>query len=342
MDTVLYLGGYTPDTGGSGAGIVTVRRVDGRLRVVAVTEASGPSFLAAHPRLPVLYAVHERPDGGVGAFAVDADRLTPLGGRSSGGRLPCHLAVDPAGRRLAVANYGDGTLTVHGLDADGRLDGPVWTLRSGGCGPDPERQAGPHPHQAVFTPDGLLLVVDLGTDQIRRYRIGGTVEPHPDGPVAVRPGSGPRHLTGDGAGRWYVSNELDGTVAAYRVAADGTWHETDRVPASTSTAENLPSHVELSAGYLFVGNRGPDSISVFTVEGDRLYRVGEVSSGGHWPRHFAIDGDRLYVANERSGTVAVLARRDGSGRLELTGEVLVAPSPTCVLPAVGPGRSCLL
>ena len=48
MAEVAYIGGYTPDTGGSGTGITLVEL--GSLARLGETAASGPSFLAAHPR----------------------------------------------------------------------------------------------------------------------------------------------------------------------------------------------------------------------------------------------------------------------------------------------------
>src|SRR5262245_2999087 len=69
---LLYIGGYTPDTGGAGTGLTVVRREGGGgLKALAETAAPGPSFLALHPRLPVLYAVLEREEGGVAAYSAD-------------------------------------------------------------------------------------------------------------------------------------------------------------------------------------------------------------------------------------------------------------------------------
>jgi 6-phosphogluconolactonase (cycloisomerase 2 family) len=61
-------------------------------------------------------------------------------------------------------------------------------------------------------------------------------------------------------------------------------------------------------------------------------RVGEVSTGGAWPRHFAIVDRFLYVANERSHTVVTFALDPATGMPVPTGDVLPTPSPTCVLP----------
>ncbi|TDC03149.1 lactonase family protein [Nonomuraea longispora] len=295
----LYIGGYGP-------GIVTV---GGDL-----TRVAAPSFLAAHPTLPVLYAVGELERGWLTAYTMGEEGLRPLDERPSEGDSPCHVAVDPTGTLLAAANYGDGTAVLYHLDSRGAFEGEPIVLRHEGSGPDPDRQAGPHAHEAVFH-DGLLHVSDLGTDEIRRYRPDGT----PLEPITMEPGTGPRHFAFAGS-RLYVAGELAGTV---------TLLEGERrtvVPASGRQGENAPSHLELAVGYVYVANRGPDTITVLR---DDLSVVAEVPSGGDWPRHFAIDGDRMYVANQRSGSVNVLTLKDGVP--EPAGQVCEVESPACVL-----------
>ncbi|MET8158478.1 lactonase family protein [Sphaerisporangium sp. NPDC005289] len=329
---LLYIGGYTPATGGTGPGLSVVRReADGALRALAETEAPGPSFLALHPRLPVLYAALECEEGGVAAYSADPQGPAPLADGTSGGSYPCHLAVDPTGTWLAVANYGDGTVAVYRLGSSGLFQGPPKLFPHEGHGPDPARQAEPHAHQAVFGPGAVLHVTDLGTDEVRRHLLGGGPAEHPEGPVRLKPGSGPRHMV-HREGRWYVGCELDGTVAVY----DASWRELARTPASHVTGPNYVSHVELSADgrHLYVANRGPDTIGVFEVgpeggEPAALTQVAEVGSGGLWPRHFAVAGERMYVANQRSDAVATFELRDGIP--VPTGEVYKIGSPSCVL-----------
>ncbi|GII59960.1 hypothetical protein Skr01_00450 [Sphaerisporangium krabiense] len=327
-DDVLYIGGYTPDTGGSGTGLTVVRRENGALTALAEVAASGPSFLALHPRLPVLYAVLEREQGGVAAYSADARGPRPLADGTSGGSYPCHLAVDPTGSWLAVANYGDGTVAIYHLGENGLFDGPPRLFPHQGHGPDPARQAEPHAHQATFGPGRVLHVTDLGTDEVRRVILGTEPEPHPEGPAHLPPGSGPRHMVHH-EGRWYVVGELDGMITVL----DADWRVAARVPASGASGQNHPSHVEVSPDgrHLYVANRGPDTIAVFSLDGEAPSLVAESGAGGLWPRHFAVAGDRMYVANQRSDSVATLALRDGVP--EVTGEEFKVGSPSSVLVA---------
>ncbi|MFG1701758.1 lactonase family protein [Nonomuraea sp. M3C6] len=292
--------------GGYGPGIVTI---GGEL-----TRVAAPSFLAAHPSLPVLYAVGELERGWLTAYEA-GETLAPLDERPSEGHSPCHVAVDPTGSLLAAANYGDGTAILYPLDSRGAFEGDPIVLPHEGSGPNPDRQQGPHAHQAVFH-DDILHVSDLGTDEIRRYQYDGTALE----PITLHPGTGPRHFAFSGS-RLYVAGELDGTVTLI----DGDWHTV--APASRHEDENNPSHLQLDGDLVYVANRGPNTISV--LRADDLSPVAEVSSGGDWPRHFAIDGDRLYVANQHSDAVTTFALKDGVP--EPVGQAYEVESPACVL-----------
>lgn len=297
----LYIGGYGP-------GIVTP---GGEL-----TRLASPSFLAAHPTLPVLYAVGELARGWLTALSIAEGGLRPLAERSSEGHSPCHVAVHPSGELLAVTNYGDGTASVHRLDPRGAFTGEPIVLRHEGTGPVADRQECSHAHQAVFHED-VLHVTDLGTDEIRRYALDGT----PLEPITLPPGTGPRHMVVDDS-RLYVVGELDGAV--HVLEGDD---RTASAPASRADGPNQPSHLDLAGGLLYVGNRGPDTVSV--LRADDLTHVAEVPSGGRWPRHFAIGGEFMYVANQHSGTVAVFALE--AGVPAPTGQAYEVESPACVL-----------
>lgn len=97
-------------------------------------EYNRPGFLALHPEKPILYST-----GGnntVAGFTIgEGNSLTLLGSASSGGNGSCHLAIDPSGQTLAVANYGDGSVVTIRLDAEGKPGKPVSQIEIEGSGP---------------------------------------------------------------------------------------------------------------------------------------------------------------------------------------------------------------
>ncbi|PZF92174.1 lactonase family protein [Micromonospora deserti] len=338
--TIVHIGGYTAHSGGRGAGIVAARRdpVTGELTplgTVAVT--ASPSFLARHPRLPVLYAVNELATGEISAFRVGPDGgLAALGTRPTGDAEPCHLAVAPDGGHLFVANYG-GSVAVFPLDPQGVPGERSDLVRHEGHGPDPGRQERAHTHMVNPDPNGgPLLAVDLGTDSVYRYDLdAATGRLVPRAPrVRTAPGSGPRHLARHPDGRrcWLVG-ELDGSVAAYELT-DGALHQRGRVEASERPGHVQPSEVAVGADgrFLYLANRGVGTVSVFALDGELPRLVAEVDTGGEWPRHFALTGEHLYVADERADMVRVFRVDRAAGVPVPVGEPVPVPSPTCVLP----------
>lgn len=332
----IYVGAYTPE-GRGGIGCFEQDPLSGALAEVhPVVPATDPSFLAWSPTGPGFYAVSESA-GGVLAFArTGGGPLTPLSEEWTGGTDPCHLTVDPSGRYLVTANYGDGSVSVHPLDADGSL-GPrrdLVTFR--GSGPHPERQTGPHAHMIAYRPGGgSFFVTDLGTDTIHEYALSPDGTARPIGATSLRPGCGPRHLAfHPSAALAYVTGELDATVTVCEVLAEGL-RPIDAVPATVDdfSDENLPSHLAVSSDgrFVYAASRGPNCITAYAVDGEKLRPLFDTPTGGKWPRHFAAIGDFLYVANQDSATVTALRVDPESGGL---GEATVAarfPNPTCIL-----------
>lgn len=336
---LLLVGGYTPPMG-AGQGIRLVREFDGELAdrgVLAATES--PSFLAVSADGERLYAVNETDPGRVSAFGRTGSRAEPglqsLGSQATGGAHPCHLALHPSGRLLAVANYSSGSVAIHPLDDDGAVRPHEQLLRLHGNGPNAGRQDGPHAHQVSFAAGGDdLTVADLGSDRLWRYhhRAGGYALVDE---VSLPAGSGARQLLLDpAAGRGYVLGELDNSVSTLE------WRLPARLLSSVAGhAEPLASGA-LSAGLIFgprpgllyASHRGADRITVLRQDGDGLTPVADFDSYGRSPRHLALAGGRLYIANQLSHTLAGVPVTRDTGLPAGPVSLLELPSPSCVLP----------
>jgi 6-phosphogluconolactonase len=315
----LIVGGYSGEKG-NGAGLTVLE--DGN--VVATVPAESPSWIARHPELPVLYAVAETDDGEVHAWRLeDGVPAQDLGCGKTGGSEPAHLAVDETGRFLITANYSGGSISVHLLGPDGSIGERTDLVRHELHGEHP-RQAGAHPHMIRVTPGGIL-VIDLGGDAIYRYRLrdDGTLEQ--TNLFRAPPGSGPRHglRLGD---RYYVTAELSGELLVFEL--DGQLAGVQ--PASAGRGPNQPSELAGNDSFLYVANRGPNTVSVFAL-GDGLPEYRTEVAVGDWPRHIALDGGTLYVANERSHDVMAMTIDPGTGVPALV-QTIAVPSPTVVLP----------
>ena len=335
----VFVGCYTPEGGGKGEGIALLHRdpKTGDLTGYGVVAATrSPSFLAAHPSLPVLYAANELDAGSVSAFSVAADgTLAELAVRATGGSHPCHLAVTADGRHLLAANYASGSVSVHPLDPAGVPGERYGLLELDGRGPDPQRQEGPHAHMVAPDPAGPgVLVVDLGSDRVWRCRldpVSGRLTGLAPALVAA-PGTGPRHLLRSADGTLLLVGELGADLSWYRPGADGLERLGDTA-ASAAEGTVYPSELAMSSDgrFVYVANRGPNTLSVFAWSDRVATLVAEVPTGGDWPRHLLLIDDHLYVANERSHTVTVFRLDPQTGVPVAQGEPIAAPSPTCVL-----------
>lgn len=341
----VYLGGYTHDRGRS-QGVEGFEWTSGdgaslRLTEFAPLALPSPTYLIAHPKRPILYAVTETSPTQVYEIATSGDgglkAQSVLTLRGHGG---CHLSFDETGRFLLVAHYGDGSLSSVALGSDGRLEREVDFHHFQGRGSDPDRQESAHAHQAVAF-ESVVYVADLGSDCIHRLRLDpeGKLTVAAD-PVALPAGSGPRHLVIDD-GYLVIACELSSELWLAR--RDGQdWQWIAATPTSGVHQRSYPSALIARGDDLFVANRGADTFAVFSLNRDAetLTMRAEVSTGGEWPRDLAISGDRLWVANQNSDTVTVftrgnLRRADGTDGVDT--EVwtldfeLPSPSPACIV-----------
>ncbi len=345
---ILHIGCYTRESGGTGEGVTAVERDPhtGALTSigpiatydVAVVPRRAPDAARAvrGQRGRIRHGQRLADQREAGRRRGRAAAGEPLAAGATGGDSPCHLAVTSDGQHLISTNYASGSISVHRIDPTGAIGARTDLLVHDGHGPDPERQVSAHAHMISIDPrGGPAHVVDLGTDAIYPYVLdaGRLV---PSGPrVHVRAGTGPRHLARHPDGRRvYVVGELDPTITVFEVDAHG-WHERHRVPSSARDGLRQPSEIVVRADgrFLYVANRGVDTVSAFALDGAAPALVDEVDCQGVWPRHLAIVGEHLYVANERSHSIAVFDVDGASGKLSATGYPYPSPSPTCVLRA---------
>jgi 6-phosphogluconolactonase len=331
----LYVGSY-----GHGIGRLAVDPVTGLPAAGDVVDTPQPSYLALSPDRRTLYAANEQPAGTVSAFAIRAGQpARPLGTRSSNGADPCYVHVHPDGRHLLTANYSSGTVAVHPIRPDGSLGEASDVVRHTGSGPDQERQQGPHAHKVLTDVAGRFVhAVDLGADTVFGYRLkGGTLVPA--GALKLPPGSGPRHLSFHPSGTVaYLTQELTSTLTVLRYdPVRGRLTPAQTLPtAPRGDVRNYPSEVVVSRDgrFVYVANRGHNSIATFTAAGDRVTARGTVPCGGNWPRHiaFGVDGRFLYVANQLSDQVGTLRVDPRTGALTPAGPAFATGTPTMVLP----------
>lgn len=356
--TLVYAGTYT---GPKSKGIYLYRlqttNLDVSQNITLVplglaAETPNPSFLELDIKRRLVFAVNEldqfegSPGGAVSSFAIDRDsgKLTLLSRRPSRGAGPCHLALDKTGRYLIVANYGGGSVAVLPVEADGTLGEATDFAQHTGKSVHPQRQQRPHPHSVTLDPaNRFAFVCDLGLDKVLAYRLDaerGKLAPADPPFAGVKPGSGPRHMVFRPDGRFaYVINELTSTVNAFaydpRAGAMSAIQSVSTLPEYYD-GPNSGAEIDVhpSGNYLYVSNRGHNSIVLFVIDRDKgtLTFVEEQGTGGKTPRHFGIEpsAKHMAIANQNSDTLLASRIDATNGRLKPSGVFAECPAPACV------------
>ena len=339
-----FLGTYTE---GRSEGIYRYRlNHDGSLDSLNLAARStGPSFLAMGPAREILLAVNEvdvRGSGTVEAWRIMGDTLAFVNRAQTGGAHPCYVTANADGWVL-TANYSGGSTALHRLGEDGSLSPLLSTLKHEGSGSHP-RQAAPHAHSAYFDPgtENGVISVDLGSNDLKFSQINiqkNELEYRSEALLKMAEAAGPRHLAIRAGGKFlYVVNELNSTVTVVRREPDSSYralrsHST--LPADFEGV-NYCADIHLSPDhrFLYVSNRGHNSIAVFAVSDadGSLRAVAHESVRGDWPRNFAItpDGEFVLVANQKSENIVSFKREANTGKLSYLNSIS-APTPVCIL-----------
>lgn len=331
----------------TGTGITTLVRQGSTWRASATLDTfDNPSWLAQAGRCDRIYAIHgDRSHMSSYACDVETGALEFLSRVSCGGLNPVHLCATPNNAALLCANYATGSIATLALNTNGEAEAPRHLAAlSFALGPHRIEQKGSHPHQVVLSPDGVAaLVPDKGADRVYIYAINpdtGTLALEPTSTFQARECSGPRHLVfHPQLPIVYVVGELNSTVTAC------VWDVGLRNLASSSTASTLPAtfcgdsraaaiEVTSDGRWLFVSNRGHDSVAVFALNEFGVMTLVDVfQTGGHVPRFMTLNPtyDALWIAQEASNEILVFAVDPEVGLEREPIDRIETPSPTCIL-----------
>lgn len=331
----------------------TLNTKSGRLsEPTLAAEIDGPGFLALHPDRKTVYSVGKLDKQDVIAAwrvsgPVGKQKLTLLNALETGDGGAAHVSVDHTGQTVLSAQYGGGSVSVYSLNGDGSLKERTQVIEHEGASrADARRQAAPHPHWTGFSPDNrFAFVPDLGMDKVVIYRVDAAksrLTPH--GHAQLGPGAGPRHMKFHTNGRWvYVLNEMDVTVTVFDYDAKAgrmTAKQTvAAVPPAELAKEKAKSASEIrvhpNGRFVYSANRGHDTITAYAVDQStgRLTVIERENVRGATPRNFNLDpaGEWLLAGGQSSHTLASFSVDQDSGELTYTQNVVLAPSPICVL-----------
>jgi len=194
-----------------------------------------------------------------------------------------------------------------------------------GKGINLKRQEAPHTHYINSFDGKFLLCTDLGTDEIYTY----DKDLNEISKAKVPEGHGARHLINKG-NRIFCSNELGSSVSEFEYD-NGVlkYIRTESALPENTEIESTAAAIRIKDDFLYVSNRGHDSIAVFDISDNGLKLIKTVPCGGEGPRDFNIFGDLLVCTNQFGNNVTFFEIQNGIP-VKLDTELNIK-TPLCVI-----------
>ena len=312
-----------------------------------IAAPGGPSLLAISPDRGALYIGHRevpeitshRIDHGTGGLTQNGS-VTPDGAAA-------FLATDRTGKFLLSAYYQGGHVAVHPIGVDGSLGGAptAWLDTEVGAHAvqtDRSNRFAFVPHIARQNDNVLEPPKNIpGPNRIYQFRFDeATGSLAANSPLQLEQDdmTGPRHYCfHPSLDVVYFSNEQGCSVSAYQIGPSGTLSAIQTVstlPAGV-TDRNTCSQIQFSPSgdFLFVPNRGHNSIASFTVDAEgRLTPAGHAATEAV-PSAFSLDpqGKFVFAAGSATGKLAAYSINSQTGGLTPLQTYSVGARPMSVL-----------
>ena len=349
QNTYVFLGSYNRDKEAESIQVYQLDTLNGKLtKITAAKNVINPSYLTLSPNGKYFYACTDTKTpnaGSVSSFEFNPENksLSFLNKQSSGGENPVYVSVHKSGKWLANANYTEGSVSIHPLFENGKIDLLAQNFQYSDGSTHKERQTRSHVHSAVFSPQNdYLFMPDLGADKIRCYRFDETQkQPLIETEIPFTKTdleAGPRHFTFHPNQKFgYCIEEMAGSISVYQYE-NGTLQKIQRINTHPDKIkegfESSDIHISPDGKYLYATNRGNENnIAIFSIaENGLLKNIGYQSTLGKHPRIFALDesGKFLVATNVISGNVVVFKRNPITGLLKKVGKEVKMENVSCV------------
>lgn len=318
--------------------------------VQTMPEINRPVFLDLHPSQGYLFSVNLAKDAGgnnqdmVSSYAINPEngKLTFTDHKRTYGGGACHVSLDKEGKWIFISHFRTGEMSVLPFKSNGEIGDTIQFFTFEGKSITAKQESS-HVHSILVSPDNkFVYVADMGTDKIMIYSLNpvtGKLTPASLPYFTSKPGSGPRHFIFNVSGSMiYVADEISSTVSVLtRNASDGSLELIQTIstlPAGfieTNTVADI--HTDPTGKFLYVSNRGHNSLAIFKVEPNgTLKSIGHESTRGDHPRNFMVDpkGEFVMVANQFTDNVFLFRLDKVSGLLNYSGISLNIPSASCL------------
>lgn len=310
----------------SGVYKVQIDTTNQAYKVDQIIKTTDPSYIDIDSASQRIFAVNEEPNSGAFVYRLNKDKWqleTQLMGL---GDYPCHISFNSMTNMVSVATYVSPHVSL--LEYKENKLNLVKTFKHQGKGKLP-RQDSPHPHWSGWSPEGKFLYsVDLGIDEIKHYYFDENSQAWASKTaVKLDAGDGPRHLAFHPYRNFaYLINEISNTlVVLEQDLLTGQLSVKQRLntldPNWTKHSQAAAIRLSDDGQYIYVANRGENSIAVFKIDqlGEAKH-IQSISTGGNWPRdfNFSENQDYILVGNKKDHKLNLFTRDVKTGLLAAT------------------------
>ncbi len=310
------IGTYTKKTS---EGIYLAELVDNQIKLDLWNKVDNPTYLDEFEG-NVFSVVKDGDQGGV-AYFKDGELVNQV---TEAGAPPCYVSYDKKNELVYSANYHGGRINTYKVENGQLVDVEKFQYAEGSKA-----------HYVVYSKElDEVVVCNLGNDEVYFYSVKDqklTLE-HT---YKAAQGSGPRHAVVHPETKLvYVFTELSSEVIVLKRTKTGT--EVLQVVSclDDDDAQRWGAAIRLSPDgkFLYVSNRGHDSLTVFSVN-ETLTWVENVPSYGVQPRDFNISpcGKYVVVGNLDSNNLVLFERDERTGKLSILQKDIEAFEPVCIL-----------
>lgn len=297
---------------------------------VRIKTKGKPGAMCLAPDKKTVY-VALRDSGSVAAYRMNGAELALLG-ETKVGAAPSFLAVHPSGGYLLSSYYAAGKVAVHHINDDGTLTPlPIQFFET-------DERA----HCVTLDATGsFVFVPHTRPNAIFQFVFdseSGRLTGNQPAKLLRESNTGPRHLCFHPNNKLaFGSDEQGNSITAYKFdETAGTldnYQTLSSLPAEEVSGKRSTSDLEVhpSGKFVYIANRGHDSIAVFTISDNGKMKLLQHMPTEAVPRSFNIapNGRSLVVAGQASGRLAVYSIGK-SGRLTQKSTIDVGKSPTWV------------
>lgn len=299
------------------------------------TIPGGPACITLDPTKNFMY-VAQRSSKSISAYNINPQtgHLNYLNTIEAVDNPVC-IATDKTGNFLLTAYYNAGKAAIYKINSGGKLKGKAIQILNNYV----------NPHCIQTDPSNrFLFISDKGGNKIYQYKFDVRKEkitPNDPKEILSPPGAGPRQFTFyKGKNIVYFVNEAGNSITSYHLNnSTGLLKEFQNISSlpkdfkDSSKAAEI--HLTPDNRFLYVSNRGYESITAFSVErkSGRLKVIDYYPTEKN-PRAFNIDptGNFLFAAGESSDSLAIYRINRKNGTLKQLKTIYVGKTPSWILP----------